>query len=125
MIIHVDHHSGIPVYRQIMDQILFHVASGIVQPGHELPSVRSLSKELQVNPMTVSKAFSFLEHDGVVTRRPGRPLIVSDLEGDKRDAQRFDLLDADLRAVAVKSRQLGIGHQQVLERLQMLLQEIT
>ena len=75
MLISVNPHSGVPVYRQLMDQIKFHIASGLMKPGDELPSTRMLSSELGVNPMTISKAYSFLEKEGIVERRPGRPLI--------------------------------------------------
>ncbi len=54
MLIVVDPHSGVPVYRQLMDQIKFHVATGLLNPGEELPSTRALSAELGINPMTIS-----------------------------------------------------------------------
>ncbi len=76
MILVVDTHSGIPVYRQLMEQIRFHVASGLLSPGDEIPSTRSLSAKLGVNPMTISKAFALLEEEGVLERRPGLPSVV-------------------------------------------------
>ena len=75
MILVVDPHSGIPVYRQIVEQIRFQVAGGLLEPGQEIPSTRALSARLGVNPMTVSKAFGLLEQDGVLERRPGRPHV--------------------------------------------------
>ena len=91
MLIVLDHHSGIPVYRQLMDQIKFHVASGLLNSGDELPSTRSLSTRLGLNPMTVSKAYGLLERERVLDRRPGLPLVVrplasEDLKGDVRQA---------------------------------------
>ena len=65
MLIEVDRHSGVPVYRQIMDQIKFHVAGGLLRPGAELPSTRTLSAALGLNPMTVSKSYSLLEMEEV------------------------------------------------------------
>jgi len=76
MILVVDTHSGIPVYRQLVNQIRFGVASGLLAAGEEIPSTRALSATLGVNPMTVSKAFSLLEEAGVLERRPGRPHVV-------------------------------------------------
>ena len=90
MLIVVDPHSGVPVYRQLMDQIKFHIASGILKPGDELPSTRSLSAELGVNPMTISKAYSFLEREDVVERRPGRPLVVKAIGATALQDQRMD-----------------------------------
>jgi len=77
LLVVVDPGSGVPVYRQVMDQVKFQIVGGKLQPGSELPSTRALSLELGVNPMTISKAYSFLEKEGVVERRPGKLLIVT------------------------------------------------
>ncbi|MEI8017040.1 MAG: GntR family transcriptional regulator [Schlesneria sp.] len=63
--------SGVPIYRQLMDQIRALVASGRLKPGDRLPSVRQMAAELQVNMMTVSKAYAKLESDGVLERERG------------------------------------------------------
>lgn len=114
MLIVVDPHSGVPVYRQLMDQIKFHVATGLLQPGDELPSTRVLSAELGINPMTISKAYSFLEKDEVVERRPGRPLVVKthDKEGikERRNEQLRESLTPTVRMV----KQLGINDNEAI-----------
>ena len=92
MLIVVDPHSGVPVYRQLMDQVKLHIASGVLEPGDELPSTRVLSSELGVNPMTVSKAYSYLERDGMVERRPGRPLVVKAFEGEQLHDRKLEQL---------------------------------
>lgn len=68
--------SGTPIYRQIVDQTCQLVASGQLSPGQHLPSVRAMAADFGINPMTVSKAYSLLEHDGIVTRRRGRGMVV-------------------------------------------------
>jgi GntR family transcriptional regulator len=99
----------VPVYRQLMDQIRFHVASGVLGPGDELPSTRALSAELGVNPMTISKAYSFLERESVVERRPGRPLVVRAGEsGGELHARRLDQLRESLASTVTMVRQLGL-----------------
>jgi len=108
MLIVVDPQSGVPVYRQLMDQIKFHVASGLAKPGDELPSTRTLSAELGVNPMTISKAYSFLEREGVIERRPGRPLIVSGVAPDEFRSRKIDQLREGLRPAVTVARQLGV-----------------
>ena len=113
MWIRVDHHSGVPVYRQIIEQVTFHIASGLLATGEELPSVRVLSKELQVNPMTISKAFSFLEHDGLLERRPGRPLVVADQGEGLLQVQRHQLVADDVHALVTKARQVGLSMDEV------------
>src|SRR5688500_20378482 len=58
--------SGVPIYRQLMDQVRAQIAGGRLSPGDFLPSVRQVAEELEVNPMTVSKAYSLLEKEQVV-----------------------------------------------------------
>ena len=58
MLLHLDRHSGVPVFRQIQDQVRFLVASGVLKAGAELPSTRALAADLGLNPMTVSKAYA-------------------------------------------------------------------
>ena len=108
MLIVVDTHSGVPVYRQLMDQIRFHISSGLLGPGDELPSTRALSQQLGVNPMTISKAYSFLERDGVVERRPGRPLVVSGFGPAESRERKAEQLRESLAPSVTAARQLGI-----------------
>jgi GntR family transcriptional regulator len=114
MLIVVDPHSGVPVYRQLMDQIRFHISSGLLAPGDELPSTRALSAELGINPMTISKAYSYLERDGVVERRPGRPLRVKAVDDDDARARRIDQLKETLQSGVTVARQLGIENSEAI-----------
>jgi GntR family transcriptional regulator len=114
MIIVVDPHSGVPVYKQLMDQVKFHVASGLLKPGDELPSTRALSSQLGVNPMTISKAYGYLERDGVIERRPGRPLVVRELEEEQVRRRRLDQLRRSIASVITMIRQLGIAKDDAL-----------
>ena len=108
MLIAVDTHSGVPVFRQIMDQVKFQIASGIIHSGDELPTTRTLSAQLGVNPMTVSKAYSFLESEGIVERRPGKPLIVKPIRDKERETAKTEQLRQSLKPVITAVRQLGI-----------------
>ena len=108
MLIVVDPSSGVPVFRQVMDQVRFHIASGLLKPGDELPPTRALSAELGVNPMTISKAYNLLERDGILERRPGRPLVVAALEPRELDGQKRDRLRARLADAVRAAMQLGI-----------------
>ncbi len=73
--------SGVPIYRQIMDQVVAAVVSGRAVPGDALPSTRNLAEALEVNMMTVSKAYARLESDGILTRVRGRGMIVAQHDG--------------------------------------------
>lgn len=123
MLIVVDPHSGVPVYRQLIDQIKFHIASGMLRPGDELPSTRMLSAELGVNPMTVSKAYSYLEIEHVVERRPGRPLVVSRYGDEDIARSKREQIRKSLSGAVTVVRQLGIAEETALEIFGEMLKE--
>ena len=123
MLIVVDPQSGVPVYRQLMDQIKFHIASGLLKPGDELPSTRSLSSELGVNPMTISKAYSYLEKEDVIVRRPGRPLVVKKFEHGEIQDKKIDQLRQELEPTIIMIRQLGIPEEEAIKIFTDLLSQ--
>ena len=69
--------SGVPIYRQLVDQVEALVAGGRLRPGDVVPSVRQVAGALGINPMTVSKAWGRLEADGVLVRDRGRGMVVA------------------------------------------------
>ena len=69
--------SGVPIYKQIIAQVTRLVASGHLVPGDELPSVRNAAAFLEVNQMTISKAYSLLEAKGVLERNRGKRMAVA------------------------------------------------
>src|SRR5437868_15150437 len=69
--------SGVPIYRQIQDQIRYGIASGRLSPGEQLPTVRALAVELGVNPNTVIKAYSELERAGILTTEQGSGTFIA------------------------------------------------
>ena len=78
--------DGVPIYRQIINQVKYLVASGLLQPGEELPPIRTLALQLKVTPNTIVKAYSELEAAGVVHTRRGAGTYVS--EGRQHIARR-------------------------------------
>ncbi len=125
MLIVVDPQSGVPVYRQLMDQVKFHIASGLLEPGDELPSTRALSQQLGVNPMTISKAYSFLEKEGMVERRPARPLIVKAVAESENESRKLEQLRESLASAATMARQLGVDSDKAMETFRELLGDAT
>ena len=121
MLISVDVHSGVPVFRQIMDQVRFQIASGVLEPGDELPPTRTLSAELGVNPMTISKAYGYLEKEGVVERRPGRPLVVRRIRSKKLEKARIAQLQQALAPVITVTRQLKIEEEDAVNLFRTML----
>ena len=70
--------SGIPIYRQLIDQIKQAIRMNLLRPQQQIPSVRNLASALQINPMTISKAFTHLELVGVLDRKRGVGMLVAD-----------------------------------------------
>lgn len=120
--------SGVPIYRQLIDQVRHQVAADRLKPGEFLPSVRQTAGELQVNPMTVSKAYSLLERDGVVEMVRGqgvriRPAVQSpDDLGTVR--QRKENVRRLLEQAVVTAYQSAIAPEQVRKMLDTLLEEV-
>jgi GntR family transcriptional regulator len=77
MFLPLDPSSGLPIYRQIFDQVRRMIAGGVLQPGDRLMSVRELSATLAINPLTVTKAYGELEREGVVEMRRGLGVYVA------------------------------------------------
>lgn len=125
MLLVIDHHNGIPAYRQIMEQVKFQVVSGVLAAGTELPSTRALSAELSLNPMTISKAYGLLERDGVLERRRGQTLTVRAQHADDLHAQKLDPLRQHLAAAATMARQLGVTPAQALKLFRETLESST
>jgi GntR family transcriptional regulator len=102
--------SGVPIYRQLVEQVRRLVAGGQLTPGAELPSVREIALAHAVNPMTVSKAYSLLEAEGLLERHRGKPMRVA--AGGKAQAslaQRQKQLQPQIRELVAAARQLDLS----------------
>ena len=123
MLFAVDVQGDVPVYRQLMEQVKFLIASGQLEPGDELPSTRTLSTELGVNPMTISKAYSYLEKDGILERRRGLPLIVKAVDDGQLQVRKVDLLRENLAPIVGMARQLDLDKEAVLNILSDMIDD--
>ena len=99
------------------------MASGTLQEGDVLPSVRAVAQQHVVNPMTVSKAYALLEQRGTVERRRGLGMIVRAGEASALD-ERLLLLQPALNHVAAVSRQLGITPKQAIAAMKLTLESL-
>ena len=110
--------SGVPIYRQIIDQVTRLVASGHLKAGDELPSIRRVAGYFEVNPMTISKAYSLLEAVGVLERLRGKGMIVASYQSSTRSLKkRLELIEPVLREAAIQANQLGIPKESVLQAM--------
>ena len=116
--------SGIPIYRQIIDQVRRLIASGALRAGDELPSIRQAAGHYEINPMTISKAYSLLEAAGVLERVRGQGMIVAaEQTGERSLAKRLELMQPALREVAAQARQLNLPKETVIKALTEHLEE--
>lgn len=115
MLLEIDHHSGVPIYRQVIDQIRQQIMTDALKQNDQLETVRDLAARLKVNPMTISKAYSFLEAQGLLERRRGIGLFVAKVRKTRKDQIRTKLLDTIVNKAAVTAIQLGVPEEQAVE----------
>lgn len=106
--------SGVPIYRQLMDQLRALIASGRLQPGDLVPSVRQLGDSLAVNMMTVSKAYAKLEAEGVLERDRGVGMRVKATSVSGTVAARQKELVPFAEQLVTRGWQLQLTNEQVL-----------
>jgi GntR family transcriptional regulator len=111
----INPNSGVPVYRQMVDQVKYYVASETLKPGDQLPSIRELAQKLSVNPTTVVRVYSDLEHEGVVEIRHGKGAFVTAAARRMSAAQREQALRTLARHLVVEAAQMGAPASQVLK----------
>jgi GntR family transcriptional regulator len=108
MFIRIETSSGVPITRQIMDQIRAHCAAGALAPGERLPSVRALARELAVNQNTILRVYERLTSEGLLERRHGDGTYVAqDLAPGRLRAQR-DLLRQEVDRLVRRAATLGV-----------------
>jgi GntR family transcriptional regulator len=111
-------HSGVPIYRQLLDQIRRMAASGHLPPGTELPSIRELALKHAINPMTVSKVYALLEAEGVLERNRGKPMTVAKpTRAQSPLAKRLEQIEPHVEQVALAARQLELTEKDAVKAL--------
>jgi GntR family transcriptional regulator len=84
--------SGVPIYKQLVSQIARMVLNSYLKSGEHLPSVRQVASDLEVNPMTVSKAYGLLEERGYLVRLRGKGMVVADRSEDVSTKEKLTML---------------------------------
>ncbi|GJM13881.1 MAG: GntR family transcriptional regulator [Pseudohongiella sp.] len=125
MNITIDTKDGVPIYRQIANQIRYMVASSLLQPGEEISPVRTLALALNVTPNTVVKAYDELEAAGVIYKRRGAGTFISDAQSPLADRERRRILDTRIDALLAEAHQLDFKPQEILARVQERQLELT
>jgi GntR family transcriptional regulator len=104
----LDAASGVPFYRQVIDQILAGIATGTLKPGDRIPTVRSLAVDLAVNPNTIARAYKELEIRGVLATQQGTGTFVADREVSVDEVERRRLVDQLLDEFLARAARQGL-----------------
>lgn len=115
--------SGVPIYRQIMDQVRALIVSRRLDAGDLVPSIRQLAADLNVNMMTVSKAYARLEVDGVLERVRGTGMRVRAARPQGTAAERQRELAPLVEGLVTRALQLGLSEHQVVSLVRHQLKE--
>jgi len=117
MEISIDTKSGVPFYRQIIEQIKFGIARGELAPGDRLPTVRQLAVDLSVNPNTVIRAYRELEIEGVLNTQQGSGTFVGNDKPEIDRLERQRMLDQIVTDLMARASSYGLSIDDVLEGL--------
>lgn len=105
----INPHSGVPVYRQIIDQVKFMVSGNALNKGDQLPSIRDLAKQLTINPTTIAKSYEIMANEGVVEKIPGKGVFITDFSKALNKAEKEQKLRELARQMVVEADQLGLS----------------
>ena len=121
----LDLHSGVPVYRQIVDQVHGGVASGTLSVGDQLPTVRQLAVDLSINPNTVARAYRELELGGLLETHQGTGTFISTQKMRGGEEQRARQLSQIVGDFVARAGAAGFTVQNLIEELRELVAEPT
>jgi GntR family transcriptional regulator len=117
----LDLHTGVPVYRQLIDQVRAGIACGSLTAGDQLPTVRQLAVDLAINPNTVMRAYRELELGGLLETHQGTGTFISDKKPERKTAERERQLDQMATEFASRAGAAGFTLEELIARLRDLL----
>jgi len=121
----LDLHSGVPVYRQLIDQVRSGMALGSLAAGDQLPTVRQMAVDLAINPNTVMRAYRELELGGLLETHQGTGTFIARKKLEKNDGERERQLTQIASEVAARAGAAGFTVEELLDRLRELLSRPT
>lgn len=125
MFIRIEPSSSVPIYRQIIDQIRYQIAAGILKKGDKIPSVRELALQLAVNQNTILKVYNELCRQNILKIERGEGTFVAAEPQNISEQDKLDLIAGPLRQAAVLAIQLNIPIDQTVRLLQSEYENIT
>src|SRR5437867_11089854 len=119
----LDLHSGVPVYRQIIDQVVGGIAAGTLRGGDQLPTVRQLAVDLSINPNTVIRAYRELEIRGILTTQQGTGTFITTKKVKRDEVERQRQLAQLAGEFVARGGALGFTGQELVDALGDVLAE--
>ncbi len=113
----LDDRSGVPVYRQIIDQVMGGIAAGNLAAGHQLPTVRQVAVDLSINPNTVMRAYRELEIRGVLETQQGTGTFISQQKVKRDDVERQRQLNQLVTDFISRAGAAGFTLEELLEQI--------
>ncbi len=123
MFLQLNSSSGVPLYRQIVQQLEARMVSGQLVAEEQLPSVRDLSAEINVNPLTIFKAYQILEQDGWVEVRRGMGTFVLPLKREISPQECRERLEPAVQHLVAEARALRVGEKELLALVQAAIKK--
>jgi GntR family transcriptional regulator len=121
----IDLHSGVPVYRQLVDQVRSGIASGTLTAGDQLRTVRQLAVDLAINPNTVMRAYRELELGGLIETHQGTGTFIAKKKLEKNSPERERQLGQMAGEFAARAGAAGFTLEDLIERMRDLLPRPT
>ena len=115
MFVHLNPNSGLPIYRQLFQQLRQRIASGQLKPDEQLPSVRDLSASLKINFLTVTKVYQLLETEGLVETRRGLGTFVVNGNTTRSGSEKRRLIADAVEQVVAEAQHLRLGEAEVIQ----------
>jgi GntR family transcriptional regulator len=117
--LHIDFRSGLPIYTQIVNQVQTQLASGILKPGDQLPTVRALAEELRVNFNTVARAYRILDEARIISTQQGRGTYITEIPPPKvTEKLRRESLQVLTQRYIREAMHLEFSKDEILEMVQ-------
>ena len=113
----IDSKSGVPFYRQIIEQVKFAIARGDLQAGNQLPTVRQLAVDLSINPNTVIRAYKEMEIEGLLETHQGSGTFVTNRRPEIDHLERQRMLDQIIIELLARASSYGLSLDEVLAGL--------
>ncbi|MBN2328515.1 MAG: GntR family transcriptional regulator [Candidatus Omnitrophica bacterium] len=124
MLITIDPTNGAPIFQQVVQQVKYKIAGGVLKEGDQLPSVRELAGKLRINPNTVAKAYAELERAGIIVTRRGLGCYVGDKSVIIKKNERLKIVSQHIERALMEAYHLDIPLHEVEQLFQQEIDKI-